>query len=188
MKIHRMAAAGLAALLGACATTDDPREGGFIGGVQGLSSGAYQQRVSEREDNLAKLRAMQADLEQDSAALQAQKGKRQQLLAEEKRKLASLDSEVEALQRKLTAMGQESATSDDRVRDLRDRVADLKARLGKQTRDIDRLEGGGSAADALEGQGNGDGNDSRRRQLEAQRTALQREYDELLNLTLMLAQ
>ena len=36
------------ALLGGCATTDDPREGGLDGGLYGLSSGAYDRRIDER--------------------------------------------------------------------------------------------------------------------------------------------
>lgn len=186
MKTRWLILAGVAGALSACATTDDPREGGFVGGVQGLSSGAYERRVREREDNLAKLRAMQAELEQESAALTAEKGERQQILARERRRLAELDADVDSLESRLAEMGPANSAGDQRVKELQDRVVGLKDRLARQTRTIDQLEGAGSAADALEGQG--EVSDTRRRQLEAQRTALQKEYEELLNLTLMLAQ
>jgi chromosome segregation ATPase len=186
MNMRWLIIAGATAALGACATTDDPREGGFISGVQGLSSGAYERRVREREDNLAKLRAMQADLEQEGSALTAEKAKRQQILAQERSRLAELDADVGALQRKLAEMDRAGSAGDQRVQDLQGRVAGLKDRLARQTRAIDQLEGAGGGADALEGKG--DSTDARRRQLEAQRAALQQEYEELLNLTLMLAE
>lgn len=186
MNTRWLAIAAATVALGACATTDDPREGGLIGGVQGLSSGAYERRVREREDNLAKLRAVQAELEQEGVALTAEKSKRRQVVDQERRKLAELEADVGALERRLAELDGSGSAGDQRIQELQDRLAGLKDRLARQGRDIDRLEGGGSAADALEGQG--EVADARRRQLEAQRAALQQEYEELLNLTLMLAQ
>lgn len=186
MNTRWLVIAAATAALAACATTDDPSEGGFISGVQGLSTGAYERRVREREDNLAKLRAVQAELEQEGVALTAEKSKRQQVVDQERRKLAELEADVGALERRLAEMDGAGSAGDQRIRELQDRLSGLKDRLARQNRDIDRLEGGGSGADALEGQG--EVPDARRRQLEAQRAALQKEYEELLNLTLMLAQ
>lgn len=178
---------GSACLVSACATTDDPREGGFVSGVQGLSSGTYERRVRDREDNLARLRAVQDDLKQETTGLDAQKQQRQKLLDEEQRKLASLNKDVKALEKKLAALSKEQGTSDKRVAELDKRLRELKGQLSKQGSALDALEGGGvGSADALEG--SGAGVDTRRQQLEAQRLALQKEYEELLNLTLMLAQ
>jgi len=187
MTIRWLAATGAVVLLSACATTDDPREGGFISGVQGLSSGTYERRVREREDNLEKLRAMQQELEREGAALETEKSAREQALAQERRKLAELDGDIRSLEARLAELDQARGAGDERVRDLQARLAELKGRLNAQNRSIDALEGG-SGADELEGTGQGDLSDVRRRQLETQRTALQREYEELLNLTLMLAQ
>ena len=177
-------------MLGGCATTDDPHDGGFISGVKGLSTGTYERRVQERESNLATVRAMQPELEREGATLTTEKSDRERLLAQEKRKLATLDGEVRSLERRLAEMKDAKGAGDARVGDLQKRVDDLQGRLAKQTRSIDALEGGGSgSADALEGGGSGgELTDSRRRQLETQRAALQREYEELLNLTLTLAQ
>jgi chromosome segregation ATPase len=188
MKTGWLAAPAVVVLLSACATTDDPRDGGFISGVQGLSSGAYEQRVREREDNLEKLRAMQQDLEQEGAALEADKRAREQVLARERQKLAQLDSDVRSLEDRLAELGEAGDAGDARVLDLQRRLDGLKGRLNAQARSIDVLEGGGGSANDLEGTGQGDLSDVRRRQLETQRAALQDEYEELLNLTLMLAQ
>ena len=46
---HLAVAAALAALAGCANLSTDPREGGFLGGVSGLNSGAYEARVHEVE-------------------------------------------------------------------------------------------------------------------------------------------
>lgn len=176
-----------AVVVAACATTDDPSRGGFVSGVQGLSSGAYEERIREREANLERMRALQQDLEQESSELEALKRQRQQQLADERRKLEALDRDTRALEQRLVDLEAEQGASDRRLPELQRRLQDLQARLAQQQRAVDSLEGSAGGADALEGSDSG-GADLRRRQLESQRAALQREYEELLNLTLMLAQ
>lgn len=190
MKIrHLLIATSVGMILGGCATTDNPREGGFIGGVQGLSSGSYERRVRERKDNLARLKAIQEDLDQESATLTAEKQKRQKILDEERSKLAAINKDIASLEKKLAKMEKEKGEGDARIADLQKRLNGLKAKLSGQNKTIDDLEGSGTGgADALEGSGTGSMTDARRQQLEAQRAALQKEYEELLNLTLMLAQ
>lgn len=41
-----------AVILYGCNTSDDPSQGGFISGVQGLGTGAYEKRVREKRDML----------------------------------------------------------------------------------------------------------------------------------------
>lgn len=189
MRLIRMISIGSVCLLTACATSENPREGGFFGGIQGLSSGTYERRISEREDNLARMREIQQELDQESARLDARKQQRQRVLSEEQRKLAALDSDVKSLERKLAAMRADESVSSKRVADLNQRLTQLKGGLSNQQSALDALEGGAaSGADALEGTGSGGADSTRRKQLEKQRLALQQEYDELLNLTLMLAQ
>lgn len=189
MKMQQLLVIGSVCLVAGCVSTDDPKEGGFFGGVQGLSSGAYERRAQEREDNLAKMRAMQNELQHESSILDTQKQQRQQLLNEEKKKLASLNTDVKALERKLAAMSKEEGVSSQRVAELNQRMSKLKGQMSSQSSALDALEGGGTGgADALEGSGSGGLTAGRRQQLEAQRQALQKEYDTLLNLTLMLAQ
>ncbi|WP_321528294.1 hypothetical protein [Sedimenticola selenatireducens] len=176
-------------LLTGCVTTDDPREGGFFGGVHGISSGSYERRAQEREENLAKVRAMQKELEAETESLDAQKHQRQLVLEQEQSKLATLNSDVKALEARLMTLGKEQGASDKRVADLQRRLDVLKGQLSKQQTSLDALEGGGTGgADALEGTGTGALGDTRRQQLEAQRLELQKEYDSLLSLTLMLAE
>lgn len=130
------------ALLTGCATTDDPREGGFFGGVQGISSGAYERRAQEREENLAKMRAMQKELETETASLDAQKHQRQVVLEREKSKLATLNKDVKALDARLAKLSKEQGASDKRVADLQHRLSLLKGQLSDQQTSLDALEGG----------------------------------------------
>lgn len=46
-----------------CQTTDDPRAGGFISGITALNSGAYENRIRQREATVDELDAVRASLE-----------------------------------------------------------------------------------------------------------------------------
>jgi len=167
-----------AALLAGCATSSDPREGGLFGGISGLSSGAYEQRLQEREDRLQQSQRSQAELSAESARLEREKAARQTLVAQEREKYAKLDKDVKGLERKVSQLSSKAGGSDKQVSEVQQRLAELKKQLAKQGKDIDALEGGGDG---------GQPNDVRRRQLEEQRKALQKEYDSLLEYTLKLA-
>lgn len=190
MKTKRiLIAIGAGLILFGCATTDDPHTGGLVGGMHGLSSGAYDRRISEREDNLAKLRAIQKDLDQETVSLTSDKQQREQILEKEKGKLAAMNKDVSALEKSLADLEQEKGSQDARIADAHQRLQELKTKLAAQDKSIDDLEGSATGgADSLEGNGTGNAADLRIQQLEAQRDSLQKEYEELLNLTLMLAQ
>ncbi|MCW8906137.1 MAG: hypothetical protein OQL28_02725 [Sedimenticola sp.] len=189
MKLQLLIVFGSAWLVAGCVTTDDPREGGFLGGVHGLTSGAYERRTQEREANLEKMREMQNELNNESKQLARQKQQRQQVLQEEKGKLAVLSSDVDALEFKLVALNKEEKVSRQRVTELDQRISRLKNQLASHASALDALERDGiGSADTLEGAGTGGLTADRRQQLEAQRQALQKEYETLLELTLMLSQ
>lgn len=59
-------------LLSACVTSEDPADGGFFNGVNGLAGGGYQARVDERESNLANAQARNAELTGQLATLRGQ--------------------------------------------------------------------------------------------------------------------
>ena len=59
-------------LLSACVTSEDPADGGFFNGVNGLAGGGYQARVDEREENLANAQARNSQLRGQHAALRGQ--------------------------------------------------------------------------------------------------------------------
>lgn len=63
---------GSALLASACVTSDDPAEGGFFDGVDGLASGGYDARIDEREQAVEASASRNADLKAQQQALQAQ--------------------------------------------------------------------------------------------------------------------
>ena len=169
----------LLAALGGCASAPtDPREGGLIGGISGLQTGAYEGRVREREDRLEQLRATQRALDDERSMLDELHSERMRVVAEERSQLMLLESDMAGLDSQVAQLARQQGWQDQRVRALRDRVAELRKDIGAQQ----------SALDALEGTGLGDTDlDLRRRQLEEQRNALRREYDLLLQLSMELA-
>lgn len=162
-----------------CAVSDNPREGGLFGGVVGLSNGTYEKRLEEREQNLDTLRAVQADLGVDQAALETEKRGLAAQVTRERTQLAALDDNIGALERRVVALRGTEASAGQRVASLQQQLATLKGKVNQQTAAIDALEGADVADPATE---------ARRRQLEAQRASLQQEYQALLDYTLQLAQ
>lgn len=175
----RLAAAAAALALAGCANlSDDPREGGFLGGLSGLSSGTYEARVSEREDRLAQLRETQRGLETERTQLETRKSGVDRQVAAERTRVKKLDADIAGLEKKVGTLKTQQGTDGKRVGELQSRLAELKRKSAQQT----------SALDALEGSGLGDAEtDLRRTQLEEQRRALQREYDLLMKMQLELA-
>lgn len=176
---NRLAAVAAAAMLAGCANmSTDPREGGFLGGVSGLSSGAYEARVAEREDRLAQLRDTQRGLEMERTQLESRKSDADRQVDAERTRVKKLDTDIAGLEKKVAVMKSQQGTDAKRVGELQSRLAELKRKTAQQT----------SALDALEGSGLGDAEtDLRRTQLEEQRRALQREYDLLMKMQLELA-
>lgn len=165
-------------LAGCAGASKDPHEGGFFGGVAGLSSGEYDRRLQDRDENLQRLRQTQAELDAESDRLERRKATKQARVEDLRARLKRLERDTRALNRRINDLAQQSAAGDARVTEAQRRARDLKQRIATQQ----------SALDALEGGGQGDTDiDQRRRQLEAQREALQKEYDALLQYTLQLA-
>lgn len=161
-----------------CASSTDPREGGFFGGVQGLQSGAYEERVQSRADSLNRLRDLQQDLDVQQANLESQKAGLEEEVALERQSLAALEQEVDGLEQDLSTYQADDAQRKQQIQELQTRLTELKSQMQAQT----------SALDALEGSGAGDTDqDLRRRQLEEQRQALQEEFELLMDLSLELS-
>jgi DNA repair exonuclease SbcCD ATPase subunit len=168
----------LAIFCSGCASSTDPREGGFFGGVQGLQSGAYEERVQSREESLDRLRALQAELDAEQSSLGAEKRSLEEEVALERQNLTAMEQEVAGLEQSLDTYQADDTQKQQQINKLRSRLAELKTTMQEQT----------SALDALEGSGTGNRDqDLRRRQLEEQRRALQEEFELLMDLSLELS-
>ena len=176
--VYLVGVAGLGIGLSGCASSSDPREGGFFGGVRGLQSGAYEERVQDREARLERLRAMQQDLDAKQTKLEKEKAGLKKEVALERQRLASLQQNVAGLQQELNTYQADDAQKKQQIQELQARLTDLKSQMQAHT----------SALDALEGSGTGNTDqDLRRRQLEEQRRALQEEFELLMDLSLELS-
>lgn len=164
-------------LLGGCATTDDPREGGFFSGVAGINSGTYDRRIQDREQHLQAERDENYRLQDQSRRLEQEKADKQRVVLNERQKLSKLNRDVKSLESKVAGLSKQANVSAQQVQEAQRRTEELKQHIARQQRDIDALEGGGDGGDT----------DQKRRQLEAQRDALQKEYDALMDYTLKLA-
>jgi chromosome segregation ATPase len=168
----------LAIFCSGCASSTDPREGGFFGGVQGLQSGAYEERVQSREESLDRLRALQAELDAEQSSLGAEKRSLEEEVALERQNLTAMEQEVAGLEQSLDTYQADDTQKQQQINKLRSRLAELKTTMQEQT----------SALDALEGSGTGNRDqDLRRKQLEEQRRALQEEFELLMDLSLELS-
>ena len=67
--IRGFLAFALVGSVAACATSDDPADGGFINGVSALNTGAYDARIAEREAAIDVETATQAELQAELARL-----------------------------------------------------------------------------------------------------------------------
>jgi chromosome segregation ATPase len=168
----------LAIFCSGCASSTDPREGGFFGGVQGLQSGAYEERVQSREESLDRLRTLQTKLNAEQSALGTEKRSLEEEIALERQNLIDMEQEVVGLEQALDTYQAGDSQKQQQINKLRSRLAKLKTTMQEQT----------SALDALEGSGTGNRDqDLRRKQLEEQRRALQEEFELLMDLSLELS-
>lgn len=114
-------------------TSDDPNEGGFFGGLVGLGSGAYQDRVA---DETAALSAEQARYDKEVADGETLDGafkQRQSYALDVELELVSLRREIEDLGTEIEALEREQTIT-------RDEVATAEADVISLRQDIDRLE------------------------------------------------
>ncbi len=156
-----------------CATSHAPREGGFFGGVAGLSSGTYQKRVEEREARLSDLRATQRRLEDERVTLEAQKTSLQKQLEEDRANWQALQADLAAVEKETSGLTARRGTDQKRVAELQRRLQELKTRAATQQSSLDALEGSGLGDEEME---------LKRKQLEAQRNALRKEFDLLMKM------
>lgn len=164
-------------LLGGCASSPDPREGGFFGGIHGLSSGKYEQRVKEREQRLERMRALQEEMRAEGGELELQKAELEQALRNEQQALTDLDLDIRAMEDELAALSVNDTRQTNQIEEIRRRLQTLKSESKAYKIALDDLEGThGHDEDRL-----------RLLQLTEQRDALRREYDLLLDLSLKLA-
>jgi chromosome segregation ATPase len=113
--------------------TDDPRQGGLLGGIQGLSSGSYERRLYERETSLTHLNSQNSQLGRKNSELQNEAGK---AALERKRlnsRIAALNASTAQLNEKARRMRMDTEAA-------RQQKVDFEKRLNQVGADIDALK------------------------------------------------
>lgn len=110
-------------LLSACQTDADPSKGGFLSGVQGITSGGYEQRLQDKQQSLenAQDQQVQRQREVDRLTAQQQAVARQRTQAEQK--LAALNGDLDKVQAKLSTARKDTSKLKQQVDSLKKRIA-----------------------------------------------------------------
>jgi len=152
-------------ILGGCAAdpTNDPRSGGFFGGVRGLASGDYdvrqQQLQGERDESLNELRA----LRQEGESLEATRQMKADEVAAQRRQLAALKARNREMAKRIDQLQRSKSATEQRTAELRRKQQQL-------TRDIQQFETELDRGQLSTAQAN------------AKRLSLERQYDAIKNL------
>lgn len=152
-------------ILGGCATdpTNDPRTGGFFGGVHGLAAGDYEVRQQElqgqRDETLDELRA----LREEGSYLETERQMKAEEVAEQRHQLASLKAKNQALLNKINQLRRSKSITEQQT-------AELQRKQQRLTRDIQQFD-----AQLQQGQ-------LSIQQAETRRLSLERQYDAIKDL------
>jgi len=160
----------LAATLSACAVSDDPRQGGFLGGLHGLSTGAYDTRIQERQEALSSHEKANQLLQEQSKALGKEVVIRDKTLSEEKQNLAKMEGDLSRLD---SEVGQLKVKSDKQKAEL----AQLKRKIEDHRRSLDSQQ---VALNDLDQAGGKVANPARYVAIEHERDRLAEEHKRLL--------
>ena len=152
-------------ILGGCATdpTNDPRTGGFFGGVHGLAAGDYEVRQQElqgqRDETLDELRA----LREEGSYLETERQMKAEEVAEQRHQLASLKAKNQALLNKINQLRRSKSITEQQT-------AELQRKQQRLTRDIQQFD-----AQLQQGQ-------LSIQQAETRQLSLERQYDAIKGL------
>ncbi|MET0568316.1 MAG: hypothetical protein ABWZ74_04485 [Hyphomicrobiaceae bacterium] len=152
IRLLRAARAGLVccavlALAGCANASTDPRTGGLAGGINGIVTGAYEQRIEDRKTELSdleraedRMRGRVAGAKTELAELERRLGQRRIALQKMRSEIASIgrrisDARGDAENKRTAIAAQNSANADTQAK------ADaLKAKINELSADLDKLQ------------------------------------------------
>lgn len=134
--MQRLGVAAGILLLAGCATTDDPREGGFFSGLYGLGSGAYDQRIAEREQNLQALKQIEAGSVAEQSSLQRDKAASTAELQQLEAQSRQMEAELRSLSGQIEKTKASTAQAEKRKQSLKQKATDLDKALKTHQKQI----------------------------------------------------
>jgi len=136
------------AILTSCAVSNDPRQGGLLGGLHGLSTGAYDARVRERQAELNRQQSFNQDLNEQSKTLESEAQLREYELTLEQQRLAKMESDLSSLESDVNRLKAKSEKKKTQIANLQRKVKDQKQKLKTQQSALAELgRTGGSSTD-----------------------------------------
>ena len=135
-------------LLTACAVSDNPREGGFFGGLHGLYSGAYDARIQKGQEDLSQQQSYNQGLREQAVSLDTEVRARDALLASEQERLSKLEGNIGKLESDVSSLTAKSDRQKVEIATLKGRIVDQMSRIKSLQSDIRKLDqAGGSDSD-----------------------------------------
>lgn len=122
----------LICMLTSCAVSTDPRQGGFIGGLSGISSGAYENRVQQRNADLASKKNLNSNLQQESQGLKNEVQSQKQILASDQQQLAKMERNLASLESDIKRFSASSAKQNAELAAIRSKSKDLQKQVQSQ--------------------------------------------------------
>ena len=135
------------ALVGCANASTDPRSGGLAGGINGIVTGAYEQRIEDRKTELSdleraedRMRGRVAGAKTELAELERRLGQRRIALQKMRSEIAGIgrrisDARADAENKRTAIAAQNSANADTQAK------ADaLKAKVNELSADLDKLQ------------------------------------------------
>lgn len=167
----------LAVVVSGCATSNDPRKGGFFGGLSGINSGAYDERVQQRQEEFIRQQKISSDLKTTSLGLEHEAQARGAELDAERQRLSELDENLVKLKADVEKI---KATTAKQKSDY----AALKQKINNQIKLVHAQQG---AMDELKRVGGSAADPARYRVLKEERDRLAKEYKRLLEYSKVLS-
>jgi len=135
--------------LASCSSqSDDPRQGGLMGGLQGIYGGGDDKRIENKNDQLATQQRLNQDLELDSIVLTKEYQLTDAKLATENQQMLDLEKQVQLLASQVAEQRMESFRQQNDIVHIKLKIAQLQRKIREQHAAIDDLDhAGGSAAD-----------------------------------------
>jgi chromosome segregation ATPase len=134
-------------LAGCANASTDPRTGGLAGGINGIVTGAYEQRIEDRKTELSDLERAEDRMRGRVAGAKAELGDLERRLAQRRTAVQKMRGEIADLGRRISAAradaegrrtalaAQQSANADTQAK-----ADTLKAKINELSADLDKLQ------------------------------------------------
>lgn len=137
----------LTTTLTACAVSSDPRQGGLLGGLHGLKTGAYDTRVQQRQAELDRQQSLNQGLKQQSETLEREVRAQDLVLVSEQQNLSKMENDLSNMESDLNRLNAKSDQQKSDIAAQNRKIEDYRRRLKSQQSALMKLDrAGGSTA------------------------------------------